>query len=294
MESKNNKINEMEKKVIQLQTETASKAEIKTVFKEQTRINEDLIKFMKQGIQTLLKSIERQQETMCERQKHEITELKEKVSSNAQQLKQCEMQLTTEKEKNNGKDTNLKQAEQEIKVWSEDIEEKNAKNCITSGDSSSAYYLTLSNGNRVAILCNFDIAGPGWTVIQQRINGETRFDNNWITYREGFGTASTDFFLGLETIHRLTSEQPQELYIHIVLYDDSTLYARYDEFAIAGEYDKYRITKLGRFTGNTTDSLEYHTNMPFTTYDNDNDMYLLNCATLYSNTGWWYNNCALR
>lgn len=292
MESKNNKINELEKKVIQLQTETASKAEIKTIFDEQTRTNEDLIKSLKQEIQTLLKSIERQQETMCERQNHEITELKEEVSSNAQELQQYEMQLTTEREKYNGKDTNLKHMKKAIEDLSEDIEENNAKSCITSGDSSSVYFLTLSNGNRVAILCNSDIAGPGWTVIQQRINGETRFDNNWMTYREGFGTSSTDFFLGLETIHRLTSEQPHELYIHIVQYDGSSLYARYDEFAIAGEYDKYRITKLGRFTGNTTDALQYHTNMPFTTYDNDNDMYYQNCAPLFSNSGWWYNNCA--
>ncbi|KAH8416936.1 hypothetical protein KR222_007192 [Zaprionus bogoriensis] len=49
---------------------------------------------------------------------------------------------------------------------------------------------------------------------------------------------------------------------------------------------------MGEFSGNTSDSLEYHRNSSFSTYDRDNDKWHGNCARSYK-AGWWYNACAV-
>ena len=35
----------------------------------------------------------------------------------------------------------------------------------------------------------------------------------------------------------------------------------------------------------------YHKGRPFTSYDNDNDAYSVNCANYYNQTPWWYGGC---
>jgi len=51
----------------------------------------------------------------------------------------------------------------------------------------------------------------GWIVIYQRI-GDT-FDCNlpWADYKAGFGSIDSNFWLGLENMHLLTSSQPYRL-----------------------------------------------------------------------------------
>ncbi|KAH8406651.1 hypothetical protein KR222_001575, partial [Zaprionus bogoriensis] len=110
-----------------------------------------------------------------------------------------------------------------------------------------------------------------WIVIQQRIRGYENFRTDWATYRRGFGTFDGDFFLGLEKIHRLTRDQPQKLHIRMESFNGSSIWVAYDEFAISGEEDQYRLSKLHGFSGNTRDWLEYHKNSKFSTYDRDND-----------------------
>lgn len=75
-------------------------------------------------------------------------------------------------------------------------------------------------------------------------------------------------------------------------FDGSTYFARYDEFAIAGEYDLYRLNKLSGFSGTAgiSDFLSYHKSMQFSTYDRDNDKSKINCAYYYHNA-WWNRSC---
>lgn len=147
------------------------------------------------------------------------------------------------------------------------------------------------------VLYDSEINGPGWIVIQQRIKGNENFYRDWASYRDGFGSFDGDFFLGLEKIHRITREQPYELYIYMDKINiDGTMeqiqFARYDEFAISGEEDNYRLIKLGQYSGNATDHLDYHRNAPFSTYDRDNDEAVDgNCAS-YRHGGWWHKHCA--
>lgn len=65
---------------------------------------------------------------------------------------------------------------------------------------------------------------------EQRRDGSVDFDKNWIQYREGFGYLSpddtTEFWLGNEKIHLLTtsSNMPTVLRIELVDWDDNKKY----------------------------------------------------------------------
>lgn len=172
-----------------------------------------------------------------------------------------------------------------------DLERKKKRYCTDIG-SSGVHNVTMSSGFTFELLCDSEIAGPGWTVIQQRIRGGVNFHRGWRDYRTGFGDFwDGDFFIGLEKLHRLTNEQPHQLYIHMEYFNGTTMFAKYDEFAISTELDQYRLYRLGEFSGNSRDSLRSHFNMKFTTPDRDNDHKSNgNCAQLHHG-GWWYTNC---
>ncbi|XP_051858607.1 ficolin-2-like [Drosophila albomicans] len=120
------------------------------------------------------------------------------------------------------------------------------------------------------VLCDSQLAGPGWIVIQQRVGGKESFNRDWATYRKGFGSFESDFFLGLEKLHRITSLQRFELYIHLVAQNESTYNIRYDDFKISDEDNGYALS-LGKFNGTIADSVKYSENMKFSTFDHDND-----------------------
>ncbi|XP_060656324.1 microfibril-associated glycoprotein 4-like [Drosophila nasuta] len=168
-------------------------------------------------------------------------------------------------------------------------------NLIPSSCSPFGYYpgvheIRVSGVGFFDVLCDSQLAGPGWIVIQQRVGGNEDFNRDWATYRKGFGEMDSDFFLGLEKIHRITSLQRHELYLHLVAVNGSTYNAHYDDFKLSAEDSGYKLS-LGKFDGTIIeDAMRYHENMKFSTFDRDNDESHSNCALRYN--GWWYKNCA--
>ncbi|XP_060654969.1 fibrinogen-like protein 1 [Drosophila nasuta] len=164
--------------------------------------------------------------------------------------------------------------------------------CLPFGDYSGVHQLNVSGIGLFNVLCDSQLAGPGWIVIQQRVGGNENFNRDWATYRKGFGSFESDFFLGLEKLHRITSLQRFELYIHLVTRYGSAYNARYDDFKISDEDNGYSLS-LGKCNGTILeDALRDSENMKFTTFDHDNDKAFYGNCAVWNEGGWWYNSCS--
>ncbi|XP_075761294.1 ficolin-2-like isoform X3 [Pelodiscus sinensis] len=169
-----------------------------------------------------------------------------------------------------------------------------AKNCqelLSKGHTLTGWYTIYPRDcHAMAVLCDMDTDGGGWIVFQRRADGSVDFFRSWNSYKRGFGNQLTEFWLGNDNIHLLTSLGNNELRIDLWDSENNHVFAKYQSFRIAGETEKYTL-QLGGFAGGQAgDSFSYHNNMPFTTRDQDNDRSSGNCAVSCKGA-WWYSNC---
>uniref|UniRef100_A0A8D2KQS8 Fibrinogen C-terminal domain-containing protein n=1 Tax=Varanus komodoensis TaxID=61221 RepID=A0A8D2KQS8_VARKO len=168
---------------------------------------------------------------------------------------------------------------------------RNCKELLAQHVVLSGWY-TIYPQNRMplAVLCDMDTDGGGWTVFQRRADGSVDFYRDWNTYKSGFGSQLTEFWLGNDNLHLLTSSGQNELRIDLTDFDNRQAFAEYDSFKVLGEEDQYRLV-LGQFTkGTAGDSLSAHKDMPFSTKDRQQDPKNKRCAETYRGA-WWYNDC---
>uniref|UniRef100_A0A3B1IKY7 Microfibril associated protein 4 n=2 Tax=Astyanax mexicanus TaxID=7994 RepID=A0A3B1IKY7_ASTMX len=145
------------------------------------------------------------------------------------------------------------------------------------------------------VYCDMQTDGGKWTVFQRRTDGTLNFYRGWEQYKNGFGHAAGEYWLGLETIHLLILKKNYELRVDMEDFDGKKLYAKYKSFGISpmavnAELDGYRLHVDGFEDGGAGDSLSYHNGSKFSTYDKDQDMYEGNCAVSYVGAH-WYNSC---
>ncbi|NWZ22068.1 TENR protein, partial [Asarcornis scutulata] len=162
---------------------------------------------------------------------------------------------------------------------------------LMNGDTLSGVYTISINGDlgqRVQVYCDMTTDGGGWIVFQRRQNGLTDFFRKWADYRVGFGNLEDEFWLGLDNIHKITSQGRYELRIDMRDGQDAA-YAYYDKFSIGDSRSLYKL-RIGDYNGTSGDSLTYHQGRPFSTKDRDNDVAVTNCAMSYKGA-WWYKNC---
>ncbi|XP_055600113.1 microfibril-associated glycoprotein 4-like [Uranotaenia lowii] len=183
-----------------------------------------------------------------------------------------------------------------IKSGTSDEREEAPRTCYDVRNSPSGIHQLHSKkryGAPYGALCDNDYSGGGWTVIQKRFDGSVDFYRGWKDYEDGFGDLQGEFWLGLETIHELTSSKRHELHVLLEDFEGNSKVATYDDFRVADEAEKYRLESLGRHNGTAEDSLTYHRGQKFSTFDADNDSdYYYNCAEDRSGA-WWYYECAV-
>ena len=85
-------------------------------------------------------------------------------------------------------------------------------------------------------------------MFQKRLDGSVDFYLNWSDYKVGFGDLSSEFWLGLDKIHRLTSDDNNMLRVDLEDFEGNTVYAEYNTFGVTSENDKYEL-KLGSYAG---------------------------------------------
>uniref|UniRef100_W5LYS2 Ficolin 1 n=1 Tax=Lepisosteus oculatus TaxID=7918 RepID=W5LYS2_LEPOC len=172
--------------------------------------------------------------------------------------------------------------------------ETGAKNCVQlrdSGHSLTGWYTVYTPAcQRVTVLCDMDTDQGGWLVFQKRVDGSVNFFRNWKSYRDGFGSQLSEFWLGNENIHQLTRPGAHELRVDLEDFEGGAAHAQYSSFQLQDESQNYRLL-LGAFAGGEAgDSLSVHGNHSFTTFDRDNDASDSNCANSYRGA-WWYGSC---
>ena len=149
-------------------------------------------------------------------------------------------------------------------------------------------------GTTVQGYCDTLTDGGGWLVIQRRKDGSENFHRFWWEYEMGFGSLTGEFWFGLNALHCLTSQGQWELRIDLKLTNGTIIYLPYKKFAVGPASEQYPLTISG-FTGYTNDPISYQNTMKFTTREQDNDLWLNNCALHpafgYKNGGWWYAGC---
>nr|XP_022302030.1 fibrinogen-like protein 1 isoform X2 [Crassostrea virginica]XP_022302031.1 fibrinogen-like protein 1 isoform X2 [Crassostrea virginica] len=166
--------------------------------------------------------------------------------------------------------------------------------CISTYTQKSGVYRIFIAGDPKHVYCSFE-GNLVWTVLQRRKDGSENFYRNWSDYEFGFGSPSSEVWLGNKYIHQLTADGHTILRIELEDHSGNKRYAEYSSFTVADLNDNYRIHVSG-YTGNAGDSFAgtcsiCNNGMPFTTYDRDNDNFPNFQCAVWAKGGWWHNAC---
>lgn len=158
-------------------------------------------------------------------------------------------------------------------------------------DRDDVYSLHISGYTPINVYCLSDVdGGCPWTVVHRRQDKKTDFNLRWTQYKAGFGDPYNSFFVGMQSLFWLTSDEPQELRIVMRLNSESVdEIANYDHFAIGDEGDQYVLKMLGKFSGNAADELSKLIGYKFRTRDRTGY-----CVGKEKVGGWWKEGCAKR
>ncbi|XP_050083959.1 angiopoietin-related protein 1-like [Anopheles aquasalis] len=165
--------------------------------------------------------------------------------------------------------------------------------CKDEPSKVSGVYLIRVNNNSApfSVFCEQEKFEGGWIVMQHRFNGSVDFYRNWADYRDGFGQLNSEFWLGLERIHQLTTARKHEIIIEMKDLNGIYKYAHYNAFEIGSESEQYRLKDLGSYDGTAGDSMtQYNKGAKFSTRDRDNDGRSTFHFAEHYKGAWWYRS----
>ncbi|KAL8174440.1 UNVERIFIED_CONTAM: hypothetical protein K2H54_044849 [Gekko kuhli] len=168
---------------------------------------------------------------------------------------------------------------------------RDCSQALLNGETASGLYTIYVNGDQaqpLEVFCDMSSDGGGWIVFLRRQDGELDFYQNWRTYEAGFGDPKKEFWIGLDKLHKITSQGQYELRVDL-RDQEETAYALYDKFTVGDARTRYRL-KVDGYSGTAGDSMTYHNGRAFSTFDKDNDSAITNCALSYKGA-FWYKNC---
>lgn len=156
--------------------------------------------------------------------------------------------------------------------------------------------LEMGKGGRpMLVFCR-----EGWIVVARRVDGTLDFDRNWRDYSLGFGSPVSEYWIGNQVLHRLTTtdrdndddndhDDCTSLRIDMTDIYGERWRAEYQSFRVESEETGYRLEVRG-YSGNATDALSYQNGMAFSAKDRDMDASATHCARNYRG-GWWFSRC---
>eukprot|EP00117_Sycon_ciliatum_P026756 scpid78298/ scgid21890/ Tenascin-X; Hexabrachion-like protein len=171
-------------------------------------------------------------------------------------------------------------------------QEANAS-CERTNHGQSGLFTGTTPNTTFTAYCDRETDGGGWIVFQRRQDGSVDFYRDWNAYKRGFGSASGEFWLGLDTLHYLTSQAGSTYELRIDMVFKTTgekHYAKWSTFRVEGEANNYRLHVSGSSSPTLQDRMTYFNGQQFSTRDRDHDSYHGDCSNEYKG-GWWYNSC---
>ncbi|CAH1798430.1 unnamed protein product [Owenia fusiformis] len=167
-------------------------------------------------------------------------------------------------------------------------EEKYVNDCCVDPSYSGVRNIKTREGKIFSAYCD-----QGWTYAFKRFDGSEDFYRTWVEYQHGFGKTEGEHFIGLDNLASFVKGRKCKVRFDFVTWpptSPATAFAEYSKFHVADETQKYRLT-IGGYSGTAGDSMiTRHNGQRFSTYDQDNDKYPLNCAALFKGA-WWYKEC---
>ena len=122
------------------------------------------------------------------------------------------------------------------------------------------------------------------------MSGDEDFDRVWADYKTGFGELSSNFWLGNDYIHRLTTTSERELLVDLDSISGDHAFILYKSFQVENEDAFYKL-HVSEYQQSVGDCLSWCKGMKFSTKDQDNDVKGNgNCGELRK-AGWWYKKC---
>ncbi|XP_035260133.1 microfibril-associated glycoprotein 4-like [Anguilla anguilla] len=174
----------------------------------------------------------------------------------------------------------------------------NCEDINRNGSKHSGVYTIYPAGHTKAVQVYCDMGCEDgdendrgmWTVIQRRMDGSLNFHRPWDQYKSGFGNPAGEYWLGLENIFLLTWTKKYELRVDMEDFERGKVHAQYSSFSIDPESEGYKLHVSSYIDGGAGDSMAYHNEKRFSTFDNDQDTWGSNCALLYHG-GFWFDRC---
>ncbi|KAM9685420.1 LOW QUALITY PROTEIN: ficolin-3 [Trichechus inunguis] len=165
---------------------------------------------------------------------------------------------------------------------------RSCQELLSQGNTLTGWYhLCLPESRVLPVFCDMDSAGGG-LVFQRRQDSSLDFFRSWASYKGGFGSQESEFWLENENLYQLTLKGTWELRVELEDFSNRT-FAHYITFRLLGEADHYQLV-LGQFSEGTAGaSVSFHSGRPFTTYDADHNT-RGNCAVAV-HRAWWYESC---
>ncbi|GAB5388767.1 MAG: hypothetical protein Alpg2KO_17350 [Alphaproteobacteria bacterium] len=139
--------------------------------------------------------------------------------------------------------------------------------------------------------CDMDTDGGGWMLmaLNDQTTTFTNFNKTWAEYKAGFGSIGSGGlgWIGNDRLHAMTSGgvDLQVRYTGPVGVND------YTNFSVGDEASNYVLSVSDTPTSNDGGLFaSYHSGRAFSTFDDDNDLWSSNCASVFQ-TGWWFHSC---
>jgi ficolin len=172
-----------------------------------------------------------------------------------------------------------------------------ARDCadILAADNTSesgVYLINVAGRFIVPVWCVMGKDGGAWTSFLRRQDGSVDFNQDWASYKAGFGSVCGEHWLGLDILHALTTSKTYKLLTTVTSWDNTSAYSKHEYMEVGNEQQGYELSLGGFLSGDGGNGLLVNNGRKFSTKDRDLDANSdSNCAEL-KHGGFWYYACS--